>query len=292
MKIRKTLFLKLICPVALAILITFWSEAYSQSDQSGNPVKLQYNYPMNQPVKYISTAKVIQTMDFGGQTMEVNIKTAFGCTVKANGNQGSNMKLEITVDTLGQSTESPMGSSGGAVADVTGKAFNIVVAPEGKSVDVSEAQKFTYTIEGSGETDLSQAVSDFFPVLPANSVKPGDTWNFTDSVTSKSTAMSMKMMVNSVNKLEGYETAEGMECAKISAVISGTRQMTVVNQGMDIFIKGPFSGTAEILFAVKEGYFIRQTVTTKMTGNMEITSPEAMSFPVVMDMTTVSEVKK
>jgi hypothetical protein len=68
--------------------------------------------------------------------------------------------------------------------------------------------------------------------------------------------------------------------------------MTVVNQGMDIFIKGPFSGTAEILFAVKEGYFIRQTVTTKMTGNMEITSPEAMSFPVVMDMTTVSEVKK
>jgi hypothetical protein len=282
----------MICPAVLAVLITFYSEAYSQSGQSGNPVKLVYNYPANLPVRYITTGKVAQVMDFGGQTMEVNIKSAFGCTVKAAGKQDNNLNLEITVDTLGQSTESPNGFSGGAVADVAGKAFKIVIAPEGKSVDVSEAQKLTYTIEGSGETDISQTVSNFFPVLPSDPVKPGDTWNFTDSVTSKTNAMSMKMLVNSQNKLEGFETIDGIECAKISAVISGTRQMTVVNQGMDIYIKGPFSGTAEILFEIKEGYFLKQTVITKMTGNMEITSPQTMTFPVTMDMTTVTEIKR
>jgi len=66
--------------------------------------------------------------------------------------------------------------------------------------------------------------------------------------------------------------------------------MALQSQGMDIFIKGPFTGTSECLFAVKEGYFIRNTGSTKMTGELEITS-QGMSMPIVIEMKSVNEVK-
>jgi hypothetical protein len=67
--------------------------------------------------------------------------------------------------------------------------------------------------------------------------------------------------------------------------------MNVQNQGMDIYIKGPYTGTSECLFAVKEGYFIRLTSAIKMTGNLEISSPQAMTMPITIDIKSVNQVK-
>jgi hypothetical protein len=65
--------------------------------------------------------------------------------------------------------------------------------------------------------------------------------------------------------------------------------MTTQSQGMDINTDGTFTGTRILYFAVKEGYFIKETSTTKMTGNIEI-SNQNMSFPVVMDITSTNEI--
>jgi hypothetical protein len=74
-------------------------------------------------------------------------------------------------------------------------------------------------------------------------------------------------------------------------VLSGTRELKTQNQGMDIKMNGPFTGTGELYFAHDKGYFLKETVKSRMTGQMEITSPENMSFPVTMDQNTVTEVK-
>ena len=42
---------------------------------------------------------------------------------------------------------------------------------------------------------------------------------------------------------------------------------------------------------VKEGYFIKLTSATTMKGNMEMTSPQAMAFPIVIEMKGTNEVK-
>jgi hypothetical protein len=230
-------------------------------------------------------------MDIQGQTMQTDVTSAFGCSVKSAGNQNNDLKLEITIDTLGQTTNSPMGAAGGAVQGIKGKSCSIIIGPDGKIVDLSGAAGLVYSIEGSGETNMSQTLSDFFMRLPENPVKTGDSWNLSDSVSAKSSTMSMKTIDNSVNKLEGFETVNGIECAKISSQHSGTMSMNVQNQGMDIFIKGPYTGTSECLFAVKEGYFIKLTSATKVNGNMEITSPQSMTFTVVIDMKGVNETK-
>lgn len=261
------------------------------SQNSAGPMKLVYNYPAGKAVSYLVRTTMAQIMDIQGQTMQTDVVSAFGFTINATGMQDNNLKLAITVDTLGQTTNSPMGNSGGAMSGIMGKTFNIIISPEGKAIDISEAASLVYSIEGSGESNLSQSVSDLFPFVPSKPVSVGDVWNLTDSITTQSSAMRMKVTDNTINKLEGIEKADGIECARISSQHSGMWTMAIQSQGMDIFIKGPFTGTSECLFAVKEGYFIKNTASTKMTGELEISS-QGMSMPIVIEMKSVSELKK
>ncbi|HBC77641.1 MAG TPA: hypothetical protein DCZ51_03370 [Bacteroidales bacterium] len=256
----------------------------------GGAVKLSYKYPTDKAVKYLNSSTMVQVMDVQGQTMQTDVTSAFGCSVKSAGSADSNLKLEFTVDTIGQTSNSPMGGSGGAVQGVKGKSCILVLTPEGKITDMSGPASLTYSIDGSGETNLSQTVGDFFPRLPENPVKTGDTWNLTDSVLTTSTSMTMKTLDMSVNKLEGFETVNGIECAKVSIQHTGTMTMNVQNQGMDIFIKGPYTGTSEYLIAVKEGYLVKLTSATKLKGNLEITSM-GMEMPIGIEMKGITEMK-
>lgn len=261
------------------------------AQNTGGTVKLAYKYPAGNAIMYLNKTTMAQIMDIQGQKMQTDVTSSFGCSIKSEGNQVSDQRIVVTIDTIGQTTNTPMGGSGGSVQGIKGKSCSIVIAPNGKPVDLSEAAGLTYSIEGSGETNLAQTLGDFFPLLPQNPVKTGDTWNLTDSVLTKSAAMTMKTIDFSVNKLEGFESVNGIECAKISAQHSGTMTMTVQNQGMDIFMKGPYTGTSECLFAIREGYFVRFTNATKLTGNIDITTPQSMSFPLVIDMKSVNEMK-
>jgi hypothetical protein len=44
-----------------------------------------------------------------------------------------------------------------------------------------------------------------------------------------------------------------------------------------------------VFFAPSMGYFLKQYVNTKLTGTIDITAPDAMSFPLVMDITLTKE---
>jgi len=92
-------------------------------------------------------------------------------------------------------------------------------------------------------------------------------------------------------KFEGIENVDGIDCAKISATISGTRKMITQSQGMEIHTSGPYTGTQLLFIALKEGYLVKETVTTKMTGNIEIPD-QNMSFPVVMTATATNQIVK
>lgn len=268
--------------------LVFYSVAFSQS----GAVKMVYNFPADKPVKYLSTSKIVQTMDIMGQTMEVNVSAALGCSIKSKGLIEKKLNLEVTIDTMYQKVDSPQGSAGGVLRDAMGKVFIMSITPEGKETDLSEASKILINIEGSGTTDAAQSFIDFFPDLPSGSVSPGFTWSQTDSIKTKSVSNSMVMVFKSDNKFEDFEEINGVKCARISSAISGDRATVTQSQGMDISSKGPFTGTSVVYFSLDKGYFIKQTVNTKMTGTIDITSPENMSFPVIMDMTSVTEVVK
>jgi hypothetical protein len=67
--------------------------------------------------------------------------------------------------------------------------------------------------------------------------------------------------------------------------------MTTQAQGMEIHTAGPFTGTQTLLIALKEGYLVKESITSKLTGNIEIPD-QNMTFPVVMDITSTNAVVK
>lgn len=254
-------------------------------------IKLAYNFPPDKPFSYSSMTTIKQEMDYNGQTMEVNVAVVLACTITSAGKDNDNLKLNVRIDTLSQKVDSPQGSSGGVIDEVAGKSFNMIVGPNGKEVDVSEAEKLTYTAEGN-ETNASQSFQDYFPDLPVNPIKPGDTWSGNDTLKSKATTMSMKELIHGDNKFEGVVTIDGIECAKITSVIKGTRDQTGQNMGMDLSIKGDFTGTVELYFAIKEGYLVKETSTSKMVGVIDISGAQSMSMPLTATTQTLKWLKK
>lgn len=284
---KKSNFKNLIV-IALALAVSgIASTLYAQNGS----VKLEYNYPSGKTFKYVNDSKIVQDMDINGQSMLVNVSIYMGCEVKSAGKQAENLKLEITIDSMAQNIESPQGMAGGPIVDVKGKVFNMVISPAGKSVDLTEASTIVYAIEGSGENNLSQAFLNYFPSLPSSAIKPGDTWVTHDTVNSKSTNNNLWMPVESDYTFEGIENVDGIDCAKIKATLSGTRKMTTQAQGMEINTSGPYTGTQELVFAIKDGYLVKETVNTKMTGNIEIPD-QGMTFPVVMTVITTNSLVK
>jgi hypothetical protein len=280
------LFLSLI-----AILILTCVTAFPQNNPSASqPGNLTYNYPVNKPVKYRSTTKVVQDMDVNGQSMQNNINSYTGLTLKSLGASGSNFKIEVTIDTMAQTVDTPAGLSGGPIPGIKGKTYNIIISPDGKVTNNSEAKDITYMAGSGGTSDASDITNNFFPVLPGGNPKPGYTWTSSDSINSKTSLTTTLGTVKSENTFEGFELLNGVNCAKITSVISGTRILKTQSQGMDIKMTGPYTGLITSYFAPSTGYFMKQDISQKLTGTIDINSPDAMSFPLVMDITVTKEV--
>jgi hypothetical protein len=265
---------------------------YNRPAGPKDPVKLVYSMTEGKNISYYLSSSVAQTMDVGGQTMNVNVNNDMAFKVKMLGKVEENLKLQVTIDSMSMKVESMQGSTGSKIKDVEGKSFNMTISPIGKVIDVSEALNVKYSVEGQGNADLSQAFSKLFPDLPVKAVKPGETWTQNDTITTKSDVTNSTQIIQSINKFEGIEKINGIDCAKISATLTGTMQTTTQNMGMDIFISGPLQGTVTYYFAVKEGYFIKQESTSKMNGTIEVSGAQSMSIPVVMDISSKIEAGK
>jgi hypothetical protein len=275
----------------IAVFTLISVTAFSQNNPSASqPGKLVYNYPVNTPVKYKSTTKVVQDMDINGQSMQTNVVSYLGVTMKSVGTSGSNFKIAVTVDTMAQTVDSPAGFTGGAIPDIAGKSYNVVISPDGKVVDNSEAKNVTYALVSGGTGDALQVTDNFFPVLPADKIKPGYTWTSEDSINSSTSSVVTLGTVKSVNTFEGFELYNGVNCAKIATVLSGTRIMKTQSQGMDIKVTGPYTGSMTVYFAPSTGYFLKQYVNTRLKGTIDITTPDVMSFPLVMETILTKEV--
>lgn len=290
-KMKSTLKRSVVLAASLIMCLAVTTNAYSQKKKKApkGSVKLEYNLPAGKPIGFSDASVMKMTMDFNGSIMETSTTSLLACTVTSAGKDGSNLKLEVRIDTLSQLMESPMGSIGGMLNEATGKSFTMTLSPAGKPVDVSDAEKVKFTFEGT-ESNVAQSFLEFFPVLPDKPVKPGDTWVTNDTLADK--AGTTKMIVKADNKYEGMVKMDGIDCARITSTFTGTREMKSSAGGMDILISGAINGTEELFFAVKEGYYIKLTSNAKMAGNLDLSGAQSMSMPMAADIVTNKKFKK
>lgn len=250
------------------------------------------SYKFEQPVTYLQSTKIHQVIDVMGQTMDVNVESVLGCTMKATGKTGNTLIVEVKIDTLGQIVDSPNGRTGGSDNSIAGKTFLLRMSPQGKITDLSEAKKITFTVPGSEPSDISGMITDFVPALPAGNIKPGYTWNSTDTIRTESKANSQYSVLKKNNRFDGFDSSLGFSCAKITSVVQGTTLMNTSTQGMEIKISADVTGTVTSLIDHVKGVPVNIISALILKGQMEMSSPENMTFPVTMDLNTVTSTRK
>jgi hypothetical protein len=251
-------------------------------------VVLEYKMPTGRTLTYQSKSEEAQVMEVQGQSMDTQTTNASTFTVKAKGLKDKNFLLGVTIDDMAATmASSAQGDMSPDMSGVKGKSFDMVLSPLGSEVDVSGAEAITYDI-ASETRNLSSGFKMFFPDLPGKPLKVGDTWPSSAGTEEKTNSMKIQLNFENVNTLEGFETVDGMECARISSQVTGTITGTGNQMGSDLTFSGTSKGKDVWYFAVKEGIFVKAT--SESTTDMSVdVSAAGMTIPVTQ--TTKAEVK-
>jgi hypothetical protein len=251
-------------------------------------VVLEYKMPAGRTLTYQSKAEEAQIMEIQGQSMDTQTTNAATFSFMAKGLKDKNFLLGVTIDDIVMTmTSNAQGDMSPNMGAVKGKSFDMVLSPLGSEVDVSGAEAITYDLAGDSR-NLSSGFKMFFPDMPGKPVKVGDTWPSSAGTEDKSSSMNIRIDFQYVNTLEGLETVEGMECARISSAVTGTITGTGNQMGTDLTFSGTSKGKDVWYFAIKEGILVKTI--SESTTEMSIDVPAAgMTIP--MTQTTKAEVK-
>jgi hypothetical protein len=254
--------------------------AVSQGQASG--VVLEYKMPAGQVLKYQEKSEMRQVSDIMGQSVETVLTSTGAYSFQAKGRKETNFLLGVTIDDMGMSIATPRGDMSPDLKPVIGKSLDMVLSPLGAEVDVIGAEAITYELAGNPRS-AATFFKVFFPDLPGKAVKVGDSWPSSYVIEEKSGPTSVRMEFQSLNTLEGWETVDGMQCARITAKVTGTISGTGKQQGFDTSTDGTAKGKDVWYFAVKEGIYVKATselateTTTSLTGAQSMTIPSTQT---------------
>jgi hypothetical protein len=255
--------------------------------QASTATVLEYKMPNGRVLTYKNSEEMAQVMEVMGQTMESTTTSGDTFTFKAKGRKDQNLLLGVTIDEMSMTTTGPEGDESPDMGPVKGKTFDMVLSPLGKEVDVSAAEDITY-ISATGQSNVSSDFKLFFPDLPGQPVRVGDSWTSSAGADDKSERMNIRMDVQYVSTLEGFETVELMECARIRSQVTATISGTGNQEGMDMAIAGTGKGTDLWYFAIKEGIYVRSTAELALKTFITV-SAQDMTIP--MTQTAKAQVK-
>jgi len=279
----------------LVLLLTVGAFAGAASDRPADPqgtVTLQYKFTEGVALTYKQTGTQLQDLDVMGQTMSTESTSGMDLTLKPKGLKDGNHILNVTIDALTVNVNSPQGGITPDVSGIVGKSFDLVFSPLGKEVDVSGASVFTLDMGQSGKRDLSSNFQGLFPDLPDHRVNVGEKWPSEDNVIQKSDAGEIHINFKNDNTLDGFETIDGRECARVKTVLKGTMAGALSQAGTALAMDAKLDGSKTWYFAVKEGLFIKEEVKATMGG---VISVEAMNMSIGFtgsQTTTTALVKK
>jgi len=264
--------------LALAALLVLAGAAADRPSAQG-PVTLAYKFPAGVTLSYQEVGTQSQTMDMMGQSMVTTVKSSLDFGLKLKGMKGSDYELSVVIDAAKSDIDSVQGPISTDFAAVIGKGFDMVVGPLGKEIDWSGAAALKVAT-AEGERDMSSTFQAFFPDLPDKALKVGDSWDSEDSVIQKAAAGDTLVKAKHVNTLDGFETVDGFECARIKVVSNGTISGNLEQQGMGLTLAMKTEGKGTYYFAVKEGFYVKSDVKGTLSGSVEVGAPANMSIPI------------
>lgn len=239
---------------------------------------LEYKMPGGQVLRYQEKQEAREVGEVMGQTRESVTVLTNALSFRANGRQGKDHLLGVTIDDMALSITNAGGDLSPDLTPVRGKSFDMVLSPTGMEVDVSGAEAITYEMV-TGTRSVASGFKLFFPDLPDRVVKVGDSWPSSAAVEDKAGATNILLEFQVVNTLEGFEAVDGMDCARIISKFTGTISGTARREGADLIFGGPIKGTDVWYFAVKEGLYVKSTSDSVTEMTISVTGPVTLTIP-------------
>jgi hypothetical protein len=244
---------------------------------------LQYRLPEGQVLKYRTSGEQVERSDVMGQKIEVDSTVTGTYSFKSMGQKDSHLQLEVTIDGMSINTKSPQREFSPDMSPIIGKNFIMILSSLGEELDVSGAKSIQY--EGpTGKRNLASRFQTLFPNPAGKPVKTGDSWTTQDAIVEEGETGKVTINFKNVHTLEGFETVQGMECARIKAKVSGNLDGDGTQGGATYTVKGSYEGTDTWYFAYKEGILVKLVSAGVVDAMVDVTSPQSLTIPTKQEM--------
>jgi hypothetical protein len=242
-------------------------------------LNLSYRIPAESALTYVSQSDSSEVTEVMGQTIEMITEGGSRYAFRTIGEQEGNLELEVTVEDMSLDISSPQGNITPDLSGILGKSFKMILSPQGKELDVSEAAKLEYDLVAGQTRNLQSGFQTIFPDLPESAVKAGDSWPSYAKIEEESDTNEVKIEMEMENTLVGFETIDGWECARVESKITGTVSGKGSQQGMDLMTSGELTGKDTWYFAYKEGFLVKILSEVEVDATIEVSGPTSMSLP-------------
>ena len=251
----------------------------------GDPEKgliLAYRFPENQALKYEMSSENIQKMEVMGQPIEIKSDKTYVFSVESKELKEDNYKLGITIDSMKSHVVTPQGELSPDMSNVIGKSFDMALSPLGKEVDLSGSESIQWELAGEKHS-ITPDFQTIFPDLADRPVKIGDSWESKDTISIKEASSEVRISLEGMNTLVGYETMNGVECARITTEFTGTVDGKGKQQGIDLVTEGEVKGTDTWYFGYKDGLLVKLISSGVAEAMITGSGPQNITIPMTQE---------
>lgn len=285
--IQKQAVFKLAALAAIVVAVSLLVGCAAQSVPWGDPdtgLILEYRIPEEAPLTYDTTTAFIQSADMGGQSVDSESSSMAVLSVSFRGTKGDDLQLTITIDDASVSVDAPGADLEADMSDVIGRSFELSLSRLGEEKDLPDPESVQYDLGVGGKRSAISNLQMMFPDLPGRPVTTGDSWTTVDGFTEKGGGGDMTISFESVNTLVGFETIDGMECAKIEAEYSGTIKGSGSEGPAEWSSEGELEGISTWYFAYKEGILVQDATEGTGTAAVVAQTPQGeMTIPTMQN---------
>ena len=227
---------------------------------------LRYGFPEDDALAYRMTNDFSQTLEVRGRSVTVGVNTNSAYSLKLLEVVEDNYRLSVTVDTMSIVADSPEGNFEADLSGAVGQSFEMTMTPLGEELEVTTPDDMEYSMGPGGTRNAASAFQTLFSNVPERPLIPGDTWTSEEKIIEESDAGDMIIAFDVVHTLDGYETIEGIDCARIASAMTGTVDGTGAQQGVEWVTEGEIEGAGTWYFAYKKGHLVREVSEITGTG--------------------------
>jgi hypothetical protein len=289
---RKFMRSLICCAAVVAIAALVGCGGRKAAVKTSDGVILEYRMSEGKALMYEKTETSSQSMKVMGQAMDTSTNKIMGFTVAPKGHKDGIHSLTVTIESMEAGLDTPQGSFTADADAAVGESFDMMLSAQGKETGLEGADGIEYSLGMAGTRSIRPDFEAFFPDLPGERVKIWDTWTTQDTINVKDSGMDVLIVSENLNVLEGYETVNGRDCAKVTTEVKGSVTGEGMQGGANLEFDGDMTGKETWYFDYAEGLFIKSSSDISVVATVSVTGPQEMTIPVSQSMTMTADLKE